>query len=88
MWRTSDGETYQFIQNGRQVQFTAQMLGQPIGAGHGEIDGASLRLSMTMAVGGVTMGAVSCDMQAGPEFRSYAGVCQGPNGPFAAQFFR
>lgn len=88
LWRTLGGETYQFTQQGQQVRFTARANGQPMGGGEGQIDGSLLRLSMSLVLNGVPMGAANCNMQASPDFSRFVGVCQGPNGPFQAQMFR
>lgn len=88
LWRTLSGETYQFAQQGTQVRFTAQAGGQPAGMGEGQLDGALLRLSMTLAPNGVPMGVVNCNLQASPDFSRFVGLCQGVNGQFPAQMFR
>lgn len=88
LWRTLSGETYQFAQQGTQLRFTAQAGGQPAGMGEGQLDGALLRLSMTLAPNGVPLGVVNCNMQASPDFSRFIGMCQGPNGQFPAQMFR
>jgi len=88
LWRTNTGETYDFEQDGIEVHFVAEAGGQPIGEGRGRFDGSVLKLSMTMTVNGVHLGTANCDMQAAPDHRSFTGMCQGPNGPFPAQFYR
>ncbi len=88
MWRTNTGEVYHFEQDGRDVYFTAQAGGQPMGEGHGQFDGQVLRLALTLQVQGRVMGTANCDMHPAPDHRSYTGQCMGPNGPFPAQFFR
>lgn len=88
LWRTLGGETYQFVQQGQQLRFTAQAGGQPVGGGEGQIDGALLRLSMSLVINGVPLGAANCNLQGSPDFSRFAGVCQTQNGPFQAQMFR
>lgn len=88
MWRTLDGEVYQFTQQGRQVRFVASAAGVPMGNGQGELDGALLRINMVMVVNGVPLGSANCNLQATPDFQRFVGMCQGPNGQFAAQMFR
>lgn len=88
MWRTNTGEVYHFEQDGRDVYFTAQAGGQPMGEGHGQFDGQVLRLALTLKVQGRMMGTANCDMHPAPDQRSFTGQCMGPNGPFPAQFFR
>lgn len=88
LWRTLSGETYQFAQQGTQLRFTAHVGGQPAGTGEGQLDGALLRLSMTLAPNGVPMGVVNCNLQASPDFSRFVGLCQGVNGQFPAQMFR
>jgi hypothetical protein len=87
-WRTNGGETYQFTQDGRQVQFRALAQGIDIGGGGGELEGSLLRLSMTLSVQGLPPATANCNMQAAPDFRSFTGMCSSPNGAFAAHFFR
>ena len=88
LWRTLSGETYQFVQQGHQLRFTAQAGGQPAGVGEGQLDGQLLRLNMTLAPNGVPMGVLNCNMQASPDFSRFVGMCQGANGQFPAQMFR
>lgn len=88
LWRTSTGETYVFEQQGRNVSFEAEAGGQSIGGGRGQLDGDTLRLTMTLRVQGVVMGSANCDMQPSPDRRSWAGICMGPDGAFMAQMFR
>jgi hypothetical protein len=88
LWRTASGETYHFEQDGAHVRFVARAGGQPMGQGEGQFEGGLLRLSFTMHVGGVAIGTANCDLQAGPDRRSFTGGCVGPNGPFVAQMFR
>lgn len=88
LWRTSSGETYHFQQEGTLVNFTAEANGQNIGNGNGEIEGNLLRLQMSMQLNGVFVGNLICNMQAGPDMRSFTGLCAGPRGQFPAQFFR
>jgi TIR domain len=88
LWRTLDGETYQFQQQGRQVNFVAQAAGINVGGGQGELDGSVLRLSMSLVLNGVPLGMAQCNLQASPDFQRFVGMCQGANGPFQAQMFR
>ncbi len=88
MWRTNTGEVYHFEQNGRQVRFVAQAGGQQLGQGHGEFDGALLRVALTMRMQGGALGSANCDLQPAPDGRSFSGLCMGPNGAFPAQIFR
>jgi hypothetical protein len=88
LWRTLSGETYQFVQQGHQLRFTAQAGGQPAGVGEGQLDGNLLRLNMTLTPNGVPMGVLNCNMQASPDFSRFVGMCQGANGQFPAQMFR
>lgn len=87
-WRTLDGETYQVTQQGRQVNLTAFAQGINVGGGQGQLDGQVLNLTMTMAINGVPLAAANCSLLGSPDFSRFAGNCQGPNGPFAAQMFR
>ncbi len=89
LWRTNNGESYLFEQNGRQVRFTAQMAGQPIGHGQGRYDdGGVLRLTMAMQLPGMPPMGLNCDMQAAADLRSFTGMCRGPTGTSMAHFFR
>ena len=88
MWRTTTGEVYHFDQDGTRVSFIAEAGGQDLGQGSGSFDGVTLRLALTLRVQGVVMGNANCDLQAGPQHESFAGMCMGPNGPFMAQMFR
>jgi hypothetical protein len=87
LWRTLNGESYDFQQSGADLRFTAHMNGMQVGTGRGRYADGMLRLTMTAQTpnGAFT---VNCDMQAtlGPEH--WAGMCLGPNGAFAAQMFR
>lgn len=88
LWRTASGETYHFQQDGRDIRFTAEANGQNIGNGRGELEGRLLRLQMSMQINGVMLGSLVCNMEGAPDMRSFTGLCAGPNGQFAAQFFR
>lgn len=88
LWRTATGEVYHFEQAGHRVEFVAEAGGQDIGEGRGEFDGRMLRLSMTLRVQGVAMGNARCELHAQPGLQGFSGICQGPNGAFAAQMFR
>lgn len=88
MWRTLDGEVYQFSQQGRQVRFVAQAAGVQVGSGQGELDGSLLRITMSMIINGVPLGSANCNLQASPDYQRFVGLCQGPNGQFQAQMFR
>ncbi len=88
MWRSLSGEVYQMQQNGRQIQFSAEMDGQAVGRGRGEWDGALLRISMTVQLPGQASMTANCNMQLASDHASMQGQCLGPNGQFAAQMFR
>ncbi len=88
LWRTSSGETYHFQQSGLEVRFSAEANGQSIGNGAGELEGNMLRLQMTLQMNGMFLGNLVCNMQGAPDMRSFTGMCIGPRGQFAAQFFR
>ncbi len=88
VWRTRDGEVYQFQQNGRAVQLAAFAGGQQRGSGTGDFDGRTLNLGLSMVVNGVPLAAAQCVMVPAPDLQSFSGTCNGPNGPFGAQFFR
>jgi hypothetical protein len=88
MWRTLTGESYIFEQQGRNVRFEAEAGGESIGSGRGQLDGDTLRLTMTLRVQGVVLGSANCDLQPSPDRSTWAGMCMGPNGAFMAQMFR
>ncbi|MEJ6005672.1 toll/interleukin-1 receptor domain-containing protein [Paucibacter sp. AS339] len=88
MWRTLSGEIYQLQQSGRQIQLSAEVNGQTVGGGRGELDGTLLRVAMTFQVVGQGPLSANCNMQLAADHASMVGQCLGPNGPFAAQLFR
>jgi len=87
LWRTNSGEVYHFEQSGRDLRFSAEAAGQPMGQGQGSFDGTLLRLSFTMFLNGVAMHA-NCNLQPAPDLQSLTGMCSGPNGAFPAHMFR
>lgn len=86
-WRTNSGEIYIFEQHGQQIAITALFNGVVIGAGQGALNGSLLQLGLMLNANGMNMSA-TCNMTAAPDNRSYTGVCTGPQGQFAAHFFR
>ncbi len=88
LWRSNSGETYLFRQEGRELRLTAEIDGERVGRGRGEIDGAMLRLALSLQIQGAPFARLACDLQAAPDRRSFVGVCTGPNGQFPARIFR
>ena len=87
LWRTFDGESYDFQQDGANVRFTAERNGAPMGRGRGQYADGTLRLMLTASGPNGSL-TVNCDMQATLGPTHWAGMCLGPNGPFPAQMFR
>lgn len=88
IWYTNAGEIYHVNQNGSEIEFYAELGGQPLGVGYGRIDGQMLRVTMTTYAYGVVSGTSNCEMQAGNDGRSYSGMCNGTGGVFPAQIYR
>ncbi len=88
LWRSASGETYDFRQEGRELRLTAEIDGERIGRGRGEIDGTMMRLAVSLQVEGTPFARLACDLQAAPDRQSFAGVCIGPNRQFPARIFR
>lgn len=88
-WRSNSGEVYDFRQDGRELRLTAEVDGQRIGRGRGEIDGSMLRLALSLQTDdGAALARLACDLQAAPDRQSFTGVCIGPNGQLPAHIFR
>lgn len=88
LWRTNSGEVYHVDQNGSEIEFYAELNGQPLGMGRGRLDGSMLRVTMTTYAYGVVSGTATCDMQAADDGRSYSGMCSGTSGVFPAHIYR
>lgn len=88
-WRSADGaESYQFSQNGTQVQIAAFMRGANVGGGSGELQGQLLRVNLSLQMQGVHMANARCELQLSPDLRALTGLCAGPNGQYPVQLFR
>jgi hypothetical protein len=86
-WRTNTGEMYVFQQSGEQIAITVGMNGVMVGTGQGLLKGPNLQIGLMVPVNGIPL-SISCAMQAAPDNRSFAGICNGTQGQFPAQFFR
>lgn len=87
VWRSSDGEVYQFQQNGRDVTMTLQAHGVATGHGQGTVTGDRLLLAVTINASGIGVN-MQCDLAAAANGRSLGGTCVGPLGAFPTQMFR
>jgi hypothetical protein len=87
LWRSSDGEVYQFQQNGRDVSMTLSAHGVATGEGRGTLTGDRLQLGVTITASGIGVN-MQCDLIAAANGRSLSGMCNGPLGPFPTQMFR
>ncbi len=89
LWRSNSGERYRFMQDGRRLRFTAELDGRDVGSGRGELEGAALRLAMSVqAQPGAPFERLDCNLRASVDGRSLDGFCLGAGGPFAARIFR
>lgn len=89
VWRSDRGERYRFLQDGRRLRFTAELNGQDVGSGRGELEGTALRLAMSVqAQPGTPFERLNCNLRASSDRRSFEGFCLGAEGPFATRLFR
>jgi hypothetical protein len=87
LWRSSDGEVYQFQQNGRDVTMTLQAHGVATGHGQGTLTGDRLQLAVTINASGIGVN-MQCDLAAANNGQSLSGTCVGPLGAFPTQMVR
>lgn len=87
VWRSSDGEIYQFQQNGRDVTMTLQAHGVATGHGQGTLTGDRLQLAVTINTSGIGVN-MQCELAAAPNGRMLGGTCIGPLGAFPTQMVR
>jgi hypothetical protein len=86
IWRSNDGDVYSFQQQGSELLATVQVNGAVLGAGRGVLNGQILQLALLLTSN--TQVQVNCSLQAGPNFQSFTGVCQGPGGQYPAHIYR
>lgn len=87
IWRSGDGEVYQFQQNGRDVTMTLQAHGVATGHGQGTLTGDRLQLAVTINASGIGVN-MQCDLAAAANGRSLNGTCVGPLGAFPTEMVR
>lgn len=86
IWRSNDGDVYNFQQQGSELLATVQVNGAVLGAGRGLLNGQILQLALVLTSNAQIQ--VNCSLQAGPNFQSFTGVCQGPGGQYPAHIYR
>jgi hypothetical protein len=87
IWRSRDGEVYNFEQRGNEVAMTLQMASGIVGVGQGVLNGSMLQLVIALPAGNTQIQA-NCALQAAPDWRSFNGLCAGPAGQYAVSIFR
>lgn len=87
IWRSRDGEVYNFEQRGNEVAATLQLAGGIVGVGRGELNGTILQLVIAVPSGNTQVQA-NCALQAAPDWRSFNGMCAGPGGQYGVSIFR
>ncbi len=88
-WRSADGsETYQFQQQGQQVQIAAFMNGLSVGGGGGVLQGRLLRVTLNLQMQGFQLSNAQCQLQASGDFRAFNGACISPSGQYPVQLLR
>lgn len=87
IWRSRDGEVYNFEQRGNEIAATLQLAGGIVGVGRGELNGTILQLVIAVPSGNTQVQA-NCALQAAPDWRSFNGMCAGPGGQYGVSIFR